>query len=163
MQFQKTGRAANGDWFEPGALNQDIFRGKRNLRFRSAHDSANADGSRAVTIGDHADVRIKLALDAIECFHFFVLLGAADDNFVITDFVVIEGVKSVAELEHNVIGNIDDVADAGNAGSFEAVFEPFGGRLDFHVANDASGEAAAEVRGLNRHSYGVSGFGRAFN
>jgi len=34
-------------------------------------------------------------------------------------------VQRVAGFEHHVIRNIDDVADAGDARSFEAVFQPF--------------------------------------
>src|SRR5207302_1435581 len=149
VQFQKTRGAANGDRFEPSALDQNIFRGKGNFGFAAAHNSADAHGSRAVAIADHADVRIELALDAIEGAHFFAGAGAANNDFVVAKFVVIESVQGMAKFEHHVIRNIDDVADAGDAGGFEAVFQPFWGRLDFHVSNDASGEAATEVRGLN--------------
>jgi len=37
---------------------------------------------------------------------------------LVANFVVIESVQRVAELEHHVIRNIDDVANAGDAGSF---------------------------------------------
>src|SRR5436309_10037567 len=68
----------------------------------------------------------------------------------------------MAELEHHVIGNIDDVADAGDARGFEAVLQPFWRRLNLYVSNDASGEAAAEFGGLNFDFYSVTGFGGAF-
>ncbi len=103
MQFQKTSGAANGHRFKPGALDQNIFRGKGDFRFRAAHDSADADGAGAVAIADHADVGIELALDPVERAHFFSGLRAADDNFVVADFVVIESVQRVAKLEHHVI------------------------------------------------------------
>src|SRR5439155_24552295 len=89
-------------------------------------------------------------------------LGAADNNFVVADFVVIESVERMAELEHHVIGNIDDIADAGDTGSFKAVFQPFWGRLNIHVSNDAGREAAAEFGGLDFDSYGVARLGGAF-
>ncbi len=81
---------------------------------------------------------------------------------MIAYFVVIKSVQRVAELEHHVVRNVDDVADAGDAGSFEAVFQPFRGRLDLHVSNDTGGEAAAKLRGLNLDFYGVTGFGGGF-
>src|SRR2546429_9657829 len=68
----------------------------------------------------------------------------------------------MAELEHHVIGNIDDIADAGDTGSFKAVFQPFWGRLNLHVSNDAGREVAAEFGGLNFDFYNVTGFGGAF-
>src|SRR5207249_11317293 len=64
----------------------------------------------------------------------------------------------MAELEHHVIGNIDDVADAGDARGFEAVLQPFWRRLNLYVSNDASGEAAAVFGGLNFDFYSVTGF-----
>src|SRR5216683_3889268 len=70
--------------------------------------------------------------------------------------------QRMAELQHDVIGNVDDVADAGDARSFEAVFQPFWRGLDFHVSNDSSSEAAAEFRGLDFYFYGVAGFRRTF-
>ena len=171
MQFQKTRGAANGDRFEPGALDQNILGGEGNFRFGSAHDSANAHGTRTVAIADHADVRIELpvfvkrelSLDAIEGFDCFAGLGAANNNFVLANFVVIESVQRVAELKHHVIRNVDNVADAGDARSFQAVFQPFWGRLDLYVSNDTGGEAPAEFRGLNFDFYGVAGFRRTLS
>ena len=45
---------------------------------------------------------------------------------MITDQIVVECVERVAEFEHHVVGNVDDVVDAGDAGGFEAIFEPWG-------------------------------------
>src|SRR5713226_1734130 len=168
VQFQETRGAANGDRFEPGAFDQDIFRGKGDFRFGAAHDSADSDGARAVAIADQAEIRSKLAvfvrrelpLDTVEGSHFLGWLGAADDNFVVANLVVIESVQRVAEFQHHVIRNIDHVADAGDARSFEAVFQPFWRRLDLDVSNDARGEAATKFRGLNFHFYGVAYFRR---
>src|SRR6266566_9113314 len=68
----------------------------------------------------------------------------------------------MAKLEHHVVRNVDDIADAGYAGGFEAVFQPFWRGLNLYVSNDAGGEAAAEFRRLNFDFYGVAGFGGAF-
>src|SRR5437016_2727833 len=69
----------------------------------------------------------------------------------------------MAELKHHVIRNVDNVADAGDARSFQAVFQPFWGRLDLYVSNDTGGEAPAEFRGLNFDFYGVAGFRRTLS
>src|SRR5207245_5387958 len=105
VQFQKTRGAANGNRFEPSALDQNIFRGKGDFRFRAAHDSADADGAGAVAIADQANIRIKNSLDTVEGPHLFRTrltggaagLGAADDNFVVADSVVIESVRRWSE------------------------------------------------------------------
>src|SRR5580704_9158254 len=77
-------------------------------------------------------------------------------------FVVVVRVKRVAELEHDVIGDVDYVADAGDAAGFEAVFQPFWRWLDLCAANDACGEAAAEFGRLDFDFYGVGRFCCAF-
>ena len=82
---------------------------------------------------------------------------------MIAHFVVVESVERVAELEHDVIGNVDDVADAGDAAGFEAILQPRGRRLNFYAANDASGEAAAQFRRVNFDFYGVGSFCRGFS
>src|SRR5450631_1294901 len=68
----------------------------------------------------------------------------------------------MAELEHDVIGNVDHVVDAGDATGFEAVFEPRGRRQDFYAADDAGGETSAQFRGADFDFDGVGGFGGGF-
>jgi hypothetical protein len=54
-----------------------------------------------------------------------LIMQMFESNPVVANLVVIESVQRMAEFEHHVIRNIDDVADAGDAGSFQAVFQPF--------------------------------------
>src|SRR5882724_530981 len=63
----------------------------------------------------------------------------------------------MAELEHDVVGGVDDVVDAGYAGGFEAVFEPLRRRLNFCATNDTRGEAAAKFGRLDFDAGGVGG------
>ncbi len=81
---------------------------------------------------------------------------------MIADFVVVVSVKRVAELEHDVIRDVDDIADAGDAAGFEAVFQPLRRWLDFCAANDARGEAAAKFGRLDFDFYGFGCFCCAF-
>ena len=76
-------------------------------------------------------------------------LGLADDDAMIAHLVVVESVQRMAELEHHVVGDVDDVVDAGDAAGFEAVAQPWRRGLNFHAANHARGEAAAKFRRLN--------------
>jgi hypothetical protein len=154
VKFQEACGFANGDWFEPGAFDENVFCGERNFGFCTAHNTADADGPRAITIADDGERGIEGALDAVESTDFFAGFCAADDDAMITDFVVVEGVKRVAELEHDVVRDIDNVADAGNAGRFKTVFQPFWRWLDFCAANYAGGKAAAEFGRLDFDFYG---------
>src|SRR4029077_4172885 len=109
------------------------------------HDAADAYGAGAVAIANHARAGVESALDAVEGAEFFFWFCRADHDAMVADFVVVEGVQGVPELEHDVVGSVDDVADAGDAGGFEAVLEPLRGGLNFGAANQAGGEAAAEL------------------
>ena len=106
--------------------------------------------------------QIKLACEAIEGFDFFACLSATHDDGVIAQFVVVKSVERVAEFEHDVIGDVDDVVDAGYATGFEPVFQPGGRRLDFYAADGSRGETSAELRRANFNFDGVSGFSRGF-
>src|ERR1700687_732032 len=158
VKFQEARGAANSDGIEPGALDQNVFRGEGDFRFGAAHDAADAHGAGAIAITDHADARGEHALDAVEGANFFTWLGEADDDAVIADFVVVESVEGVAEFEHHVVGGIDDIVDAGDAGGFEAVFEPLRRGLNFRAANHAGGEAAAKLGRLDLDAGSVANF-----
>src|ERR1700736_267305 len=110
MEFERTSRAANGDGIEPGAFNQNIFGGEGDFRFAAAHDPADPDDARAVSIADYTDAEIELALHAIKRFNFFACgarragsarARAAHHDRVIAYFVVVERVQRVAKLQHD--------------------------------------------------------------
>ncbi len=172
MQFEEARSAANRDRFKPGALDQNIFRGEGNFRVGAAHDAAEPDGARAVAVGDDANARGKYAFDLIERFDFLVGpaggnhvgggLCRANNDAVIADFVVVVRVERLAEFEHYVVRDVDDVVDAGDAGRFETFAEPGRRGLDFYAANYPGGEAAAEFRDLNFDLDCVAGPRRAF-
>jgi len=53
--------------------------------------------------------------------------GAADDDAVFGEGVIVEGVEGLAEFHEDVVGDIDDVVDGAEADGFEAqALEPFG-------------------------------------
>ena len=81
---------------------------------------------------------------------------------MVADFIVVEGMKRVTQFQHDVIRNVNDIADGRNAGSFEPVFQPFRRRLNLHVSNHARGEAPTELRRLDLDFHGVAGPGCAF-
>ena len=162
VKFEDSRGFANSDWFEPGTFDKDIFCREGDFGVGAAHDAADADGARAIAVEDDRHGGIEGALEAVERADFFAGLCAADADAMVADFVVVVGVKRVAKFEHDVVGDIDGVADAGDAGGFEAVFQPFRGRLDFYAANDAGGEAAAKFGRLDFDFCSVGGFCGAF-
>src|SRR5208283_3357976 len=143
VEFQETRGPANRNGIKPGTLDQNVLRGKGNLRLRATHH-ATAYSSRSIAITYQGHVWLQLTFDAIQCGHFFAGPGASNNNFVVAHLVVVEGVNRVAEFEDHVVGDVHNVVDAGGAGSGEAVFQPRRRRLNLDVANYPCGVTAAE-------------------
>ena len=81
-----------------------------------------ADGARRV--GDDQHLRIERALDAVERGQPLAGAGAADHQRPAVEPIEIERVHRLPELEHHVVGDVDDVVDRPDAGRFEAFGEP---------------------------------------
>src|ERR1700730_14461151 len=162
VQFQNAGGAAGGDGVEPGALDQHVFRGKRNFGFRSAHDAADAYRAGTVAVRDPADAGIECAQDAVERSQFLFGLGFAYDEAMVAHGVVIKRMEGVPELEHDIVGHVDDVVDAGDDGGLTTLAQPSGPRLYHHAATDPRCETSANFRHLNLHAHGIGGLRQAF-
>jgi len=100
--FQETGSTANGYRLEPGTFNQDIFGGKRNLCFAPAHNSANADGREPSPslIMQMLESNCPSMPSSVLIFQQALRGGR---RFVVANFVVIESMERMAELEHHVV------------------------------------------------------------
>ena len=55
-------------------------------------------------------------------------------------FVGIECMRRLAELEHHEVGNVDDVVDRTNADALDLRTQPLRTRPDFHIVDLARGE-----------------------
>ncbi len=131
VQLQKARGPANGDGIKPGALDQNIFRGKGNFGFGAAHDAADAHGTGTVTVADQGNGGIQRALDAVERFHFFARLGLANHDAVIAHKIVVVGMQGMPQFQHHVVGNVDHVVDAGHACGFQAILQPRTAKAEF--------------------------------
>jgi hypothetical protein len=86
-------------------------------------------------------------------------LRAAYHDTLIVHEIVIECVDGMPQLQHHVVGNIHHVVDAGGAGGLQAVFQPFGRRLNLHAANYARSETPAKFRRFDLDLDGFAGLG----
>ena len=79
--------------------------------------------------------------------------GAADDDpaavRVAGDRGRVEGVDGLAQLEHHVVGGVDDVADRPHAGRQQPHLDRVRRRPDADAADPAAHEAGAQVRVLD--------------
>src|SRR5439155_24755410 len=81
------------------------------------------------------------------------VMGAADDDVVSGDAIIVEGVQRLAELEHDVVRDIDNVVDRPLAERDQALLHPLGRRRDLDPFYDRRQVATAQVRRLNLHRY----------
>ena len=140
-QVQMLGRAANRNGIEPGGFEQNVMRRGTDFAFRAAHHAGNGHGVRGV--GDHAYLRRKRALEAVERADLFSGVRAAHDDAAIDDARQIESVQRLAQLEHDVIGGVDNVVDRRLPEGFEPLPQPGRRRLNFYAAHDSRRVAAA--------------------
>ena len=66
----------------------------------------------------------SVAVDAVERAHRFAGRGAAHDDAPAGEPLEIERVHRLADLEHHVVGHVDDVVDRPHAGGLEPRAQP---------------------------------------
>ena len=110
----------------------------------------------------HAHVFRQRAFGAIERADFFAGLRATNDDAVLLQFIEIESVQRVAQLEHHVIGHVHHVVDGFFADRFQALPQPVRRRLHFHSAQHARRETPAKIRRRDFHARRVGYFFRGF-
>ena len=108
-----------------------------------------------LVVGNHADLGVQGNRVAVEQLE--LLAGAGPAHLQTTmDFFQIKDVRGAAQLEHHVVGNVHQRADAALPATRQPVHHPGGRlRLRIDVAHDASGKAAAQVGGSNLHRQNV--------
>ena len=102
-------------------------------------------------IGDHADRRVDV--DGVAVEQLQRLAWAAPAHFqVVVDLVQVEDVRRPAVLEHHVVRDVDQRRHRPLAAARQALDHPCGGlRAGVDVADDAAGEAAAQLRSFDPH------------
>ncbi len=108
-------------------------------------------------VRDREHVGVERAFDAVQRVQPLAGSRAADHQRASAEAFQIERVHRLPELEHHVVGDVDDVADRADAGGGQPVGEPLrrGSNLDLE---DLRTVARAEVGRLDRH---LELFGRA--
>ena len=136
------GGAADGGAVEVGGLKEHHGGVAHDLGVGAAHDAGHAHGLFRVADAEHGGG--QLALGAVESLDGLALSGAAHMDLAALDAGEVKGVHGLAVLEHDVVGDVDDVVDGAHAGVADTLAHPGGGRGDLHVFDHAGGVAHAE-------------------
>ena len=146
---ERGGGAADGGAVEVGRLKEHHRRVAHDFTVLAAHDAADGHGLLAVADAEHGGrdgARVP-----VQGADRLALAGAADVNLPALDTAEIKGVHRLAVLEHDVVGDIDNVVDRADAGIAQPLLHPGRGGGDLHVFDHAGGVARAELRRLDDH------------
>ena len=153
---------------EGRTLQEHIGRCLGDLAVEAAHDARKGD--RVLSIGDERHVAGKRAFLAIERRELLAIARGTHAHVMLAIGALgkgaqVEGVQGLAQLEEDVVADVDDVVDGTGAQGRDALDEPLRRGADLHVADDASRIARAQlgVVDLDRdevaHVLGIGGAG----
>ena len=132
-----------------GGLDVDVLRGVGHGRGVAAHDAGQR--LHRVRVGNHAHLVIDGDGVAIEQLELFTRAAPAHFQAAV-DLVQVEDVRRTAQLEHHVVGDIDQRRHAALAAARQALDHPLRrAGLGVDVAHDAAGETPAQVGGTDLH------------
>ena len=106
-------------------LEEHVGGGGRDLGVLAAHDPGQAD--HAVGIGDHQELRVDGGVVAVEQLQGFAIARIAHADRSLEQVAVV-GMHRLPELEHQVLGDIDQEADRTHAAATQAFGHPHRGR-----------------------------------
>ena len=141
----RDGRQPDADRLEPRRLQRHGRRGVVDLGVGAAHDPGDPDRA----VGGVADEEVRwrqLAGHVVQRGQRLALAGEADPEARrIAQRSQVVGVVGLAELEHDVVADVDDVVDRAHPGRRQPLGHPRCGRSDDHAGEHGRREAAAAV------------------
>src|SRR5262249_22059492 len=130
LQIQIARRPANACRKKISGLEQNIFGRIGHTRFFATHHATNSN--RTLLIGDNAIVWFERVSLSIEREKF---LTVAREPYVDTalQFIGIERMRRLTQLQHHEIGNVDDVVDGANPDALNLHAQPLRARTHSHL------------------------------
>ena len=136
---------------EAGGLEHDGLGVVLDLGVRAAHDARDRD--RLVVIADGEHLVGQVVVLSVQRLDGLAGPRAAHDDLAVRQAGVVERVHRLAVLEHDVVGDVNDVVDRAHAGGVQALAHPDGRGFDLDVAHQTRSVARAQVgvAYLDRH------------
>ena len=106
-------RAGNGDLLKVGSLNQHVNGPGIDLSGGPAHDTGNPNST--AFIGDQQIFSVEFADFAVEGFQRLAGYRATHHNLT-GDLIGVVEVQRLAQLQHDVVGNVHGQRDGADAG-----------------------------------------------
>ncbi len=115
---------ADADRVEDRRLDDHVRRVRPDLGCHATHDPG--DGDRSPRVGDHEGVLGERPVDVVERLEPLAGGGSTDDDPAVVDGRGVERVDRLAELEHDVVARIDDVAHRPHPGGEQPGLDKLG-------------------------------------
>ena len=154
-QAQRTGGAADGRTVEGSSLQNNVLGFVGNLGQQTAHNTAKTSSLFSITDGNHSGCQLTLL--AVEGNKLFALLSTAHNQSMACNLIGIISMHRLAQLQHNIVGNVNYIADGAHAAGTQTALHPFGRRHDFDILQHAGSKAGAQLRCVNFYVYIIAG------
>ena len=141
VQAEQPGRLADAPRLEGGALEGDRRRRRTDLGVLATEDPGDAE--RALRVGDDERAVGKDPVDAVERAQRLASSCRPRDEEAAAEHGVVVRVQRLTELEHDVVGDVDDVVDRPHARRHEPCLHPSGRGSDANVVEQGRGEPRA--------------------
>ncbi len=144
--------AGHRDGVEGRGLEHDARGPARHLGVLAAHDAREAEHAVSVAagVGDQQVLGVEGAGDVVEGGELLALAGTAHGDGA-DELLGVVGVQRLAQVEHHVVGDVDDQGDRTHAGEGEAACHPARGlRGGVHALDLERDEAGAALGAVQR-------------
>ena len=148
VQPQRLGGTAVVDAVKSGCLKQDVARSFVHFRFCAAHHAGNGD--RACPVCNEKHRTIEFPLLSVQGLNLLARVRSADDDgggFLADarrpgrEQIIIERVERLAQLQHDIVGYVDDVVDRTHSGLRQTFLHPGRRSADLDIADNRAGKA----------------------
>ena len=136
---------------EGSSLQNNVLGFVGNLGQKATHNTAKTGSLFGITDGNHSGGQLTLL--AVEGNELFALLSTAHNQSVACNLVGIISMHRLAQLQHNIVGNVNYIADGAHAAGTQTALHPFGRRHDFDVLQYTGSKAGAQLRCVNFYVY----------
>ena len=125
---QSTGGTADVVPAEFGAFQEKVRRVRLDLTVEAAHDAGQAGGF--FTVGDDQHFTGQSMGLSVQGRDALTVFGPPDDDLGAFDVPHVKSMHGLAGLQHDEVGDVDNVVDGAHPSASDAALHPVGGVLD---------------------------------
>ena len=148
VQVQTGRRGCDGCGVPPRHLEHDVGGRRGDLGRCAAHDAGQADDL-VVAVDDHPVLGAQRTLDAVQRSDHLTVERPPSAQMSARELRQVIGVVRLTELEHHVVGHVDDVVDRAHPGGDQALGEPCRRRTELHPRQLPHQEPPAQLGRLD--------------